>query len=159
MYMSSVSYRFLVSGNEVGPITHSRGLRQGDPISPYLFLLCAEGLSALIHKKQVLGAIHSCKIANGAPIVTHLFFTDDCYLFFRATVQEAESIKECLVLYERASGQQINFRNQQYLIAEILMLWMKMLLVECSKFRFEMILCIWGFQKLFREIGGRHLGM
>lgn len=106
--MSTVSYKILVSGNEVGPIISSRGLRQGDPISPYLFMFCAEGLLALIYKRQVSGAIHGCKIANGAPIATHLFFADDCYLFFRATIQEAESIKECLILYERASGQQIN---------------------------------------------------
>lgn len=59
----------------------------------------------------MLGAIHGCKIANGAPIVTHLFFVDDCYLFFRATVQKAESIKECLVLYEKASRQQVNFQK------------------------------------------------
>lgn len=61
--MSTVQYNFLVSGNEVGPITPSRGLRQGDPISPYLFLLCAEGLSTLLQKKQASGAIHGCKIA------------------------------------------------------------------------------------------------
>lgn len=66
--MSTVKYNFIVSGHEVGPIVPNRGLRQGDPISPYLFLLCAEGLSALIQKKQASGALHGCKIANSAPI-------------------------------------------------------------------------------------------
>lgn len=109
--MSRVSYKFVVAGNEVGPILPGRGLRQGDPISPYQFLICVEGLSALIHKKQVTGAIQGCKIANGAPIINHLFFVDDCYLFLRATTKEAESIKEYLMLYERASGQQVNFQK------------------------------------------------
>lgn len=111
MCMSTVKYKFLVSGQEVGPIVPSRGLRQGDPISPYLFLLCAEGLSSLIRKNQASGALHGCKIANSAPIVTHLFFADDSYLFFRATVTEAQCIKECLSLYEKATGQQINFQK------------------------------------------------
>lgn len=109
--ISTVTYNFLLSGNEIGPITPSRGLRQGDPISLYLFLLCAEGLTTLINRNQIIGGIHGCKIVNGAPIVTHLFFADDCYLFFRATISEDESIKECLILYERASGQQVNFQK------------------------------------------------
>lgn len=44
MCISSVKYKFLSTGHEVGPISPGRGLRQGDPISPYLFLLCTEGL-------------------------------------------------------------------------------------------------------------------
>lgn len=51
------------------------------------------------------------KLLMGALVITHLFFADDYYLFFRATVSEVESIKECLILYERASCQQINFQK------------------------------------------------
>lgn len=58
-----------------------------------------------------MGDIHGCKIAIGAPVITHLFFADDCYLFFRATLREAKCIKECLILYERASGQQVNLQK------------------------------------------------
>lgn len=51
------------------------------------------------------------KIANSAPIVSHLLFADDCCLFFRATVEEARCVKECLRLYEKATGQQVNFQK------------------------------------------------
>lgn len=56
--MSTVKYNFFLSGKEVGPITPRRGLRQGDPISPYLFLLRTEELSALIKQKEEEGALH-----------------------------------------------------------------------------------------------------
>ena len=50
--VSTVRYNVLVNGREVGPIIPKRGLRQGDPLSPYLFILCAEGLSSLIKRAE-----------------------------------------------------------------------------------------------------------
>lgn len=93
--MTTVRYNFLVSGHEIGPIKPSRGLRQEDPISHYLFLLCAEGLSTLTQKNQSRGTLHGCKIANSAPVIYHLFFADDCCLFFTASLGEAQCIKNC----------------------------------------------------------------
>lgn len=111
LFMKIVKYNFLASCKEVGPIIPTRGLRQGDPISHYLFLLCAEGLSAIIKTKMTTGALHGCKIAQRAPIISHLFFADDCYLFFRATIEEAQCIQHCLFLYEKTTGQQVNFQK------------------------------------------------
>ena len=48
--VSSVTYAVRINGKPCGQITPTRGLRQGDPLSPYLFLICAEGLFALLHK-------------------------------------------------------------------------------------------------------------
>ena len=72
----------IVNGKEVRPIIPSRGLRQCDPLSPYLFILCAKGLSSLIRKHEKAGLIHGVKVAGGAPMVSHLFFADDSFLFF-----------------------------------------------------------------------------
>jgi hypothetical protein len=52
MCVEAVDYYCLVNNNESGPITPSRGLRQGDPISSYLFIICAKGLSTLIRKEE-----------------------------------------------------------------------------------------------------------
>ena len=52
----------------------SRGLRQGDPLSPYLFLLCAKGLSALIQTSVHSGSVDGVVVCHGAPVISHLFF-------------------------------------------------------------------------------------
>ena len=80
--VETVDYPVLVNGSVTGPIIPGRGLRQGDPLSPYLFIICAEGLYALIRKAKSRGDINGVKICNNAPIVSHLLFADDCFLFF-----------------------------------------------------------------------------
>ncbi|KAH9672066.1 reverse transcriptase domain-containing protein [Citrus sinensis] len=107
--VSTVRYRVLHEGKELGPIVPCRGLRQGDPLSPYLFILCVDGLSSLIRRQERNGLIHGVRIARGAPSVSHLFFSDDSFLFFWANDNEANLIKHLLAVYGRASGQVVNF--------------------------------------------------
>ena len=109
--VSTVWYNVIRNGKEVGPIIPSRGLHQGDPLSPHLFILCAEGLSSLIRRQEKAGLIHGVKVARGAPMVSHLFFADDAFLFFRANHQEALVVKSILASYGRASGQRVNFNK------------------------------------------------
>ena len=109
--VSTVSYQVIRNGVEVGPIVPSRGLRQGDPLSPYLFILCAEGLSSLIRNRKRAGLIHGVKVARSAPAVSHLFFADDCFLFFKATHIEARIMKSLLAVYGAASGQRVNYNK------------------------------------------------
>ncbi|XP_024042043.1 uncharacterized protein LOC112099165 [Citrus clementina] len=107
--VSTVWYHVIRDGKEIGPIVPSRRLRQGDPLSLYLFILCAEGLCALIRKNERAGLLHGVKVARGAPVVSHLFFADDCFLFFKATNSEAHVIKRILEVYGQGSGQMVNF--------------------------------------------------
>ncbi len=104
----SVSYSVLINGEPKGYFHPSRGLRQGDPISHYLFLLCAEGLHALLTRATLSRQIQGLSISRGGLKLTHLFFADDSVLFCRATIQDCNTIMEILRRYERASGQQIN---------------------------------------------------
>ncbi|XP_060972012.1 uncharacterized protein LOC115716546 [Cannabis sativa] len=107
--LSSVQFHVVSSGYTLGPITPSIGLRQGDPISPYLFLKCAEGFSTLIRSFEDRKLIHGCKVANGAPIVSHMLFANDSFLYCKATEQEVANIQQMLDVFAKASGQQVNF--------------------------------------------------
>lgn len=71
--VTSVKYKIRVNGDLTEEIIPERGLRQGDPISPYLFLICAEGFSALLTAAEVDGSIHGIGICRGAPSVSPAF--------------------------------------------------------------------------------------
>lgn len=73
-YLSSVSYSFKLNGLVEGCITPSRGLRQGDPFSPYLFLLCSEAFSSMLVKAANDGLIHGARVCNTARIFTLIFY-------------------------------------------------------------------------------------
>lgn len=100
-----------MNGSALGPVTPSRGLRQGCPLSPYLFILCAQGLSLLVEKAVGRGDIHGIEICRGAPGVASLLFADDSFFFFRATAAECATIKDIFDKYEVASGQAINYEK------------------------------------------------
>ncbi|PNY14675.1 ribonuclease H [Trifolium pratense] len=111
--VSSVNYSVLVNFEKVGPIIPGRGLRQGDPLSPYLFILVTEGLSTLLKKSLASGELHGVQICRGAPVVSHLLFADDCFLFCRSTVAETEQLMRILKTYGEASGQEINLTKSE----------------------------------------------
>ncbi len=104
----TVSYSVLINGEPRGYFHPSKGLRQGDPISPYLFLLCAEGLSALLAQASQTKTIQGLSISRGGPQLTHIFFVDDSVLFCRPNMQKCNAILEILRKYEKASRQQVN---------------------------------------------------
>lgn len=71
--VKSVSYSFMENGEIFGIIQPSRGVRQRDPNSPYLYILCAEEVSSMIRRHEEVGLVHGCRIARGAPAVSHFF--------------------------------------------------------------------------------------
>ena len=106
--ITTVSYSMIINGAAHGCIFPTRGLRQGDPLSLYLFLLCADGFSSLIKnvaRNQLLSGVSICR---GCPMVTHLFFAGDSLLFCKVNEQEFHNLIEILELYEAASGQKVN---------------------------------------------------
>ena len=107
-YVTIVSYSILVNGEPKGLIKPSRGLHQGDPLSPYLFIFCVEGLNALLRQAAATDDIHRFSLCRNGPKLTHLFFADNCLIFCRSTLEECAKIQELLAVYEAVSGQMIN---------------------------------------------------
>lgn len=106
--VSTVTYKYKVNGFVSKVLKPGRGLRQGDPLSPYLFILAADVLSHMMRRAQTHGDIKGLLLAPGAPILTHLFFADDALIFAKATEEEMFQIVSVLNTYCQASGQRIN---------------------------------------------------
>lgn len=77
----TVSFSVLVNGEPNGNFTPNRGFRQGDPLSPYLFLLSAKSLHSLIQQTEDHGSLQGVSLCGAGPKVSHLFFADDSLLF------------------------------------------------------------------------------
>jgi hypothetical protein len=106
--VSSVSFSVMFNGSSLEEFQPSRGLRQGDPISPYLFLLAAEGLSGLLKQSRHSSHLHGIKVAPTAPAVNHILFADDSLLFVKASDEGAREVMELLQSYCSTSGQRVN---------------------------------------------------
>ena len=106
--VKSVSYSILVNGEPRGNIQPTRGIRQGDPLSPYLFLLCSEGLNGLLNKAVNGGEIRGFSLCKYGPQISYLFFADDSLIFCRAKLGDVQAVQNALALYEMVSGQKIN---------------------------------------------------
>lgn len=108
--LKSVSYSFLLDGQVEGYVKPTRGLRQGNPLSPFLFLLCSEGLSvSMLQKRERDQSFKGVRICRGGPSSSQLFFVDDTLIFGEGSTRGMESIRETLEVYGKASGQLINY--------------------------------------------------
>lgn len=76
--VTTVSYNIFVNGSPVGKIFPTRGIRQGDPISPHLYLLCTKGLFAILQNYAKTKRINGFKTSRNGPSISHMFFADDC---------------------------------------------------------------------------------
>lgn len=88
--VSSVSYRVLINGDSKGSITPSRGLRQDDPLSPFLFILCTEVL--ISQEAERLKKFSGIKIARSCPEVSHLLFADDSLFFCKTEPNQCQEL-------------------------------------------------------------------
>jgi hypothetical protein len=108
--LTSTSFAVLINGSTSPFFTPERGLRQGCPLSPLLFLLVAEGLSRALTQGKTTGELSGIKISQALSL-THLLFVDDVLLFSGGSRREAETLRDILSLFSKATGMQINDRK------------------------------------------------
>ncbi|XP_071676865.1 uncharacterized protein [Lolium perenne] len=106
--VTHVRYAVRVNGELTSPVVPSRGIRQGDSISPYLFVLCTEGLSSLLLQKENVGVLQGVCNGRSGPPISHLLFADDSIFFSRNDSKSVDALKETLNRYCEGSGQKIN---------------------------------------------------
>ncbi|GKV32990.1 hypothetical protein SLEP1_g41549 [Rubroshorea leprosula] len=118
--LESAEMSILINGSTTRQFKSSRGLRQGDPLSPYLFLLVAEGLNGIISSAINHGLFEGIDIGNGGLKVSHLQFADDSILFGKAVERNIWAAKRniwaaksIMRIFELVSGLKINFVKSQ----------------------------------------------
>ena len=90
--VSTVSTEILFNGEVLEPIYLLRGIRQGGPLSTYLFILYMEFLGQLIQEKCHANLWQSVKVSQSGPAFSHMFFADDLVLFARANAINCSTI-------------------------------------------------------------------
>ena len=102
--VTTSSFSVRLNGKAYGNFRPTRGIRQGDPLSPYLLLICAEAFTSLLAKEEENGRLHGMSISRYAHTISDLLFANDSLLFCQTKQEEVQVISEVLELYAMASG-------------------------------------------------------
>lgn len=108
--ITSPKYSILINGSPYGYFGASRGLRQGCPLSPYLFVMVME-LMSIIFQQQIsqgkFGLHPRCKLTK----LTHLCFADDVLVFFKGSCSAATTLKNCITEFTAYTGLEMNIHK------------------------------------------------
>lgn len=106
--LASSTFSVFISGSPVGFFNGSRGLRQGDLLSSFLFIMVLEVLSRMIERAE-MGYIVGFCVGSGGVTISHLQFADDAMIFCDADARQVTYLRSVLTCFEAISGVRINF--------------------------------------------------
>ncbi|WMV37958.1 hypothetical protein MTR67_031343 [Solanum verrucosum] len=112
--ISTVKFSVLVNGSPEGFFSAHRGIRQGDPLSPFMFIIAMEGLNNMLKIAKTTGRIQEfedSKVARNSMEITHLHYADDALIFCGAEEEQLLILRLILVYFEAISGQHINWNK------------------------------------------------
>ena len=111
--LRSSNMSILVNGSPTEEFCLDRGVRQGDPLSPFLFILAAEGLNAIVNKAVENGIFRGVRIGSNRVVVSHLQYADDTIFFGEWTKENARSLMCILKCFEEVSGLNVNYNKSK----------------------------------------------
>ncbi|RVW54309.1 putative mitochondrial protein [Vitis vinifera] len=142
--LSWVSYAILVNGNAKGWVKASRGLRQGDPLSSFLFTIVADVLSRMMLRAEERSLLEGFKVGRNRTRVPHLQFADDTIFFSNSCAEELQTLKSLLLVFRQISGLKVNLDKRNPIACGF---WDPM--IERISRRLD------GWQKAYLSFGGR----
>ena len=114
--ISTTSFSVMFNGSLARFFRSSRGLRQGDPLSPYLFVIGMEVLSCLLKRAVEGNFISGCRLGNkevGEMVISHLLYADDTIIFCEAKSEQLMCLRWTLMWFEAFSGLKINLNKSE----------------------------------------------
>ena len=106
--LSSVSYAILVNGNAKRWVKASRGLRQDDLLSPFLFTIVVDVLSIMMLRAEKRSLLEGFKVGMNRTRVSHLQFADDTFFFSKSFAEELQTLKSLLLAFGKIYGLKVN---------------------------------------------------
>ena len=117
--ISTTTFLVLVNGSLVGVFRSTRGLRQGDPLSPYLFVIGMELFSRLIDRAMEGNFLFGCRVSGRGEeglVLTHLLYADDTLIFYGADRIQLVYLRWLLKWFEALSGLRINLSKSKIIL-------------------------------------------
>lgn len=109
MSRQSAWFSILMNGSPKGYFQVGRRLRQGDPLSPFLFLIVAEALGRMIKKAVNVGMVEGFRVARNSLVISHLQYVDDTLIFCGVEEYQIRNVKDTILCFEVVSGLKVNF--------------------------------------------------
>ena len=141
---STPFFSILLNGAPTKKLQHSRGIRQGDPLSPFLFILMVEGLSRVIKEKVEKREFRGMNLYAYSKFISHQQFMDDTMFMGHSSTQKAWVLKKFLNYFYKASDLEVNNSNSQ------------LFFFNMPRIHQQNILCILGFQGI--SLPSKYLG-
>ena len=144
--LSTVNFTLLLNGTKSASFSPSKSIRQGGPLSPYLFILCSEIMARLINRASDDGSISGVKMALGGLFISKLIYADDVLLFCGAKIAKVEVLMGCVNKFCYWSGLSLNIDKSGMFVSKGVH----------SQFSWQ-VKHLWGFKPLAKEV--KYLGL
>ena len=117
--IETATFSVVLNGKAEGWFAVSRGLRQGCPMPPFLFIMAMDVLSSMFRQAREMQRLKGFAVTRGGPVITHLLYANDLLVFGKAIMREARVINGFMKSFERMSGQQVNVSKSSIFLVQV----------------------------------------